>query len=110
MFVGGLDATSVNEGNTWLAHVRVTVMAGSGEAVTGALVSASWDEGDTGTASCTTGPGGSCDLASGSIRKRVASTELEITALEHRSFTDSPELDAVDYPEDALRSITIEKP
>jgi hypothetical protein len=110
MFIGKLEGSATNEGNTWLAQAAVTVLDGGNQPVAGAVVSGKWSEGDSETTSCLTDETGACEMESDSIRKRVSRAVLEITNLEHESLTYFPEFDQVDNPEDQPRVITISKP
>jgi hypothetical protein len=110
MFIGELNTTSINNGNTWIAVADLTVLDDAGEPVAGVTVSAEWVEGDTEEASCTTDADGTCELESDSLRKRVPRAVLEITALDHDDLEYRPDLDAVDEPEEQPRQLAILKP
>ena len=110
MFIGELEGSATNEGNTWLARAAVTVLDGANQPVAGTVVSGKWSEGDSETTSCLTDKTGTCEMERDSIRKRVSHAVLEITNLEHGSLTYLPEFDQVDNPEDQPRVITIRKP
>jgi hypothetical protein len=110
LFIGELHGFAVNEGNTWVAVAEVTILNGEDEPVAGARISGEWDEGGTETSACTTDDTGTCDLESGSIRKRVGQTVLEITDIEHDQRTYHPELDQVENPEGQPRELKIRKP
>ncbi|NNC91757.1 MAG: hypothetical protein HKN80_04635 [Acidimicrobiia bacterium] len=110
MFIGELRGFAINEGNTWVAAAEVTILDGEDEPVTGVLISGKWDEGETDTTACTTVDAGTCELESGSIRKRVGQAVLEITHVEHDVLNYDRKLDLVDEPEDQPRELTIRKP
>ena len=75
-----------------------------------AATAAEWDEGDEDSTACTTDANGACELESGSIRKRVSQTVLEITDVSHDELTYAPEFDEVADPEAQPRELTIRKP
>ena len=110
MFIGVLHGFPVNEGNTWVAVAEVTIFDTDDDPVADVRISGEWDEGDTDTTACTTDATGTCELESGSIRKRVGQAVLEITDIEHDELSYHPELDLVEDPEDQPRELTIRKP
>lgn len=110
MLIGELLGSSINDGNTWRGVAEVTMLTVDGEPVAGAMVSGTWDEGDTEHASCTTNEAGTCRLESDSLRKRVSETVLEITEIEHSEFSYRADLDMVDEPEAQPRELTVRKP
>ena len=87
MHVADLDATSVNNGRTWTAHVTILVVDGAGNAVSDANVSGSWSNGASGPASCTTGGNGACTVSESEIRKNVASVTFTVDNVTHDSLT-----------------------
>ena len=110
MFIGELAGSSINNGNTWVAVVEVTVLDESGDPVPDTLVSGEWDLGDGGSVSCRTDAGGTCELESNSLRKRIPQTVLEITGLEHGNLVYQPDLDEVDDPGERPRELVVRKP
>jgi hypothetical protein len=110
MFIAELHGLTINQGNTWLAQVAVTVRDADNEPVEGVLVTGAWSEGDTETTACTTDQTGTCDQESDPIRKRVGQTVFEITGLEHGWREYRPDLGRVDSPEEEPRTIIIRKP
>ena len=109
MFIGHLSGSPINQGSTWVAVVEVTILDNDSAPVAGVRIAAEWDEGDTDGTACTTDENGGCELESGSIRKRVSQTVLEITDVSHDELTYSPELDDVADPA-RPRELTIRKP
>ena len=87
-----------------MAVARLTVLDGDGEPVAGALVTGEWNEGDTDAGACTTNETGSCELESGSMRKRVSQATFRITDVSHESLSYDPDVD------DADRDLTVRKP
>jgi hypothetical protein len=110
MLIGELLGSAVNDGNTWRGVAEITMLTIDGEPVTGAVVSGSWDEGDTEDVTCITDEAGACQLESDSIRKRVGQTVLEITDIEHSELSYRSDLDMVDEPESQPRELTVRKP
>lgn len=110
MFIGELQGFPVNEGNSWMAVAEVTILDDDDEPVAGVRISGEWDEGDAEATACTTDDTGTCDLESGSIKKRVGQTVFEITDIEHDALTYHPELDRIADPEDPQRELQIRKP
>lgn len=107
MVLGELTGLALNHGNTWVAVAQVTVLDGGQEPVAGALVTGEWNEGDADTDACTTDETGTCELESGSMKKRVLQATLEITDVSHESLSYDPDLD--DSP-DRNWDLTIRKP
>ncbi|MET0214661.1 MAG: PKD domain-containing protein [Vicinamibacterales bacterium] len=79
--IGDLDgAANVNKSG-WSATVTVAVHNGSNHAgVSGATVAGTWS-GASGTRSCTTGSGGTCQLSRNNLRKRDVSATFTVTGI-----------------------------
>jgi len=84
--VGDLDGSSSSFKNTWQATVVVTVHDAGHAPVSGAVVTASWSGGFSGSASCTTNGSGQCSLATADIHKRNGSVVLTVTGVSHPSL------------------------
>jgi subtilisin len=93
-----LSGSSANNGNTWTATATVAVSDGAGVALAGVLVTGSWNS--NGSASCTTGSNGTCNVSQGGILKRVSSVTFQVSGIVLDGYTYSGS-----YP-----SITISKP
>ena len=87
MHVGDLDATSTSEKNRWTASVTITVHDAGHNAVANTLVTGTWSEGNSVSASCTTGASGQCSVSSGNIQKRVGSVTFTVEDLSEGSST-----------------------
>lgn len=83
MHVGDLDASSINEGRNWTAHVTITVVDSTGSPVANATVSGSWSNGASGSASCSTNSSGQCTVTKSGIRKKNSSVTFTVTNVSH---------------------------
>ena len=75
MHVGDLDATGTKVAKqTWRATVSITIHSAAETPVSGAVVTGTWSQGASGSATCTTNAAGSCSVATGNInvKKNVA--------------------------------------
>jgi subtilisin len=72
-----LSGSSANNGSTWTATAMVLVTDGSGVALSGVLVSGSWN--GAGSVSCTTASNGTCSVSLGGVLKRVGSVSFAVT-------------------------------
>jgi subtilisin family serine protease len=75
-----LSSATSSQGSNWTAIATVSATDASGNPVSGVTISGSWSNG--GTASCTTGSGGSCSV-SRSQHKRVGSVTFTVTGATH---------------------------
>jgi PKD repeat protein len=91
--VTSLVGSSTSVKNLWYATVTITVSP----AVSGAVISASWSTGGTGT--CTT-TSGQCSITSGSFNKNISSTTFTVTDVAHTSYGYVP----------GVTNVTITKP
>lgn len=80
LHLAALSATgSAVARNKWTATVTITVKDANGALVDGAEVSGSWSGGVTGTASCTTGTNGTCQVKKTNISTKVTSVTFTVT-------------------------------
>jgi hypothetical protein len=79
--VGDLDGTGGGTGNTWTASVVISVHTASHGPVAGAVVSGSWSNGATGSASCTTLANGQCTVSKAGIAKKTASVRWTVSGV-----------------------------
>jgi len=63
-----LTSSSANNGSSWTASVTTTVTS-NGSPVSGVVVSGTWSNGTTGTASCPTNANGQCTVSKSRIKK-----------------------------------------
>jgi subtilisin family serine protease len=75
-----LSSVTSGQGSNWTATVTASATDASGSPASGVTISGSWSNG--GTASCTTGSGGSCPV-SRSQHKRVGSVTFTVTGATH---------------------------
>ena len=88
-----LNGSTSNLGNTWTAHVVVTILNSVGEPVAEATVSGTWDQGDDTEQSCQTDTNGQCSLASVPIKKNAKYATLAINTVDHPDLTYLPDDD-----------------
>lgn len=80
--VGDLDATSSRSGRNWTARVTIRIHSGTEGAVSGAVVTGTWSDGASGSASCTTGSTGACTVQKTKLpRASVASVTFTVTSV-----------------------------
>jgi thermitase len=80
--IGDLDGAANGNKSSWSATVTVAVHNGSNHAgVSGAMVTGTWSGAASGTGSCTTGSGGTCQLSLNNLRKRDASATFTVTGI-----------------------------
>jgi hypothetical protein len=77
--VGDLDGSSTAQGNTWTATVAITVHDAGHAPVANAVLTGSWSNGATGTASCTTDATGRCSVSKAGLAKRTSSVTFSVT-------------------------------
>ena len=75
-----LSASSVNNGSNWTASVTATVTT-DGAPASGIVVSGTWSNGATGTASCTTNSSGQCTVSKSGIPKRTSSVTYTVNTV-----------------------------
>ena len=79
--VGDLDATASTNGKNWTARVTIRIHTGAHSAVSGAIVTGTWSNGASGTASCTTGSNGACTVQKTKLaRASIASVTFTVTS------------------------------
>ncbi|HUP32611.1 MAG TPA: S8 family serine peptidase [Gaiellaceae bacterium] len=76
-----LAGSSVSNGSSWTASVTATVTT-DGSLASGAVVSGTWSNGATGTASCTTTSSGQCTVSKSGIAKRVGSVTFTVATID----------------------------
>ena len=80
--VGDLDGSTASAGKTWTARVTIRIETAAHGAVSGAIVTGTWSNGATGTASCTTGTAGTCSVQKTKLTKAtVASITFTVTSV-----------------------------
>jgi hypothetical protein len=88
--VGDLDGAAASKPNGWSATVTIAVHDAAHQPVAGVSVSGAWSAGATGTATCTTGTGGTCTVTKNSLSKKVSSVTFKITGLAAQGTTYAP--------------------
>jgi subtilisin len=89
--VGDLDGTGTASGKNWTARVTIRVDDASEAAVAGAVVSGSWNDGASGTASCTTTSAGTCTVQKTKLaRASIAQVTFTVTGVTKSGSTYSP--------------------
>ena len=80
--VGDLDGAAIVNKSSWSATVTVSVHNGSNHGgVSGATITGTWSGAASGTGSCTTGSGGTCQLSRNNLRKRDVSATFTVTGI-----------------------------
>jgi hypothetical protein len=78
--IGDLDGSTGGNKSTWSATVTVAVHNNSNHgAVSNALVTGTWSGAASGSGSCTTNGGGTCQLSVGNLRKRDATATIALS-------------------------------
>ena len=89
--VGDLDGTGTASGKNWTARVTIRVDTASEAAVAGAVVSGSWSNGASGTASCTTTSAGTCTVQKTKLaRASIAQVTFTVTGVTKSGSSYSP--------------------
>jgi PKD repeat protein len=88
MHVGDLDRVSTSQGGTWTATVTITIHDAGHIAVVGATVFGNWSNG--GSASCTTGNSGRCDVSLARVQKKTAIVTFSVTSVTRSSSVYAP--------------------
>jgi PKD repeat protein len=94
------QGTSVNR-NFWRADVTATVKDTSGNLISGATVTGSFSPG--GSKSCTTGPAGTCVLASDNLRTNIASVTFTVGGVTHATLQ-------YDSSSNVVNTVTVGRP
>jgi hypothetical protein len=81
LHIGDLDASTTSTKAGWSAQAAIAVHSGTHASVAGAKVTGSWSGGYTGSGSCTTDAAGRCQVATGSISKKSASTKFTVSGV-----------------------------
>jgi hypothetical protein len=81
--VGAMTGSSTSTGSTWTARASITVVDNLGNLVSGATVQGTWDQGTTGTGSCTTGTTGACTISKPGIAKRISTVRFTVSSVTH---------------------------
>lgn len=89
--VGDLDGSASSTGKTWTAHVTIRVHTAAETAVAGAVVSGTWSNGASGTATCTTTASGTCSVQHTKLTKTtVPSATFTVTGVTLAGATYTP--------------------
>jgi hypothetical protein len=108
--IGDLDggATSLGRG-FWRATVDVQVHDDGHQPVVGAVVTASWSGGYSGSASCTTDGTGRCVIATGGIRNDARTATLNVIDVQHPTAAYAAANHDADGDSDGTR-VSVRKP
>lgn len=87
LHIGDLDGSSTRTKTTWRARVTVAVHKADHTAIGGVVVTGSWSNGASGTASCTTGSNGTCTLQSSSLPRTTLSATFAVTGAVLSGYT-----------------------
>ena len=93
--VADLTATTAVSRNKWTATVTTTVVDENNAPVSGAVVTAAWSGGYTGTGTCTTGSSGTCSITSASMKLTVTSVTFTVTNVTATDYTYNPAANVV---------------
>lgn len=88
----------------WTATVTVTVHDEAHALQSGVTVTGSWSGGGTGTSSCTTGAGGTCQLVKSGLKTSVPSLTVSVTNLVKASYS------YASADNEAATSVTVYRP
>jgi subtilisin len=89
--VGDLDGAGSSTGKTWTAKVTIRIDTAAHGAVSGAVVSGTWSNGSSGTASCTTTSNGTCTVQKTKLTKAsVASVTFTVSGVTKSASTYLP--------------------
>jgi len=111
LHVADLDGISVLvKSNFWKATVTIKVVDENGLPGSGAVVSAAWSGGYTGTATCTTGTAGTCSVSTGSIKTTKTSVLLTVTNLVKSGYVYDASANADPEGDSTGTVITVLKP
>jgi hypothetical protein len=88
LHVGDLDGSSAVTGSRhWKATVTIGVHDANDFPVSGVVVSGTWSNGTSGSASCTTGSTGTCSLATGNIKNGILAVTFTTQNLVKSGYT-----------------------
>ena len=79
--IGDLDGVAGANKSAWSATVTVAVHGSTHGATSGAVVTGTWGGAASGSGTCTTGAGGTCQLSASNLRKRDASATFTVTGI-----------------------------
>ena len=79
MHVGDIDGSKSNQGNTWTASVSIAVHESGHQPLAGTMISGTWSNGATGSATCTTDTNGRCSVVKAGIPKRTGSVRFTVS-------------------------------
>ena len=85
--IESLLGSSVNLGNTWTPKVVVSVADSADQPVAGAMVEASWNQGDEKDSTCQTNSDGGCIMTGSPIHKNIKDATLTVSNIEHTGST-----------------------
>jgi FtsP/CotA-like multicopper oxidase with cupredoxin domain len=113
LHIGDLDgATGSAPGNRWRAIVTISVHDVSHSPISGAVVTGSWDTGNSQeqTTSCTTGTNGTCTVQSGRNTTSVMTRTFSVTSITKAAYTYASAANHDPDGDSTGTSITVAKP
>jgi subtilisin family serine protease len=90
LHVGDLDSSTSGTALRWTARVTILMHTGTHANRGGVVVKGTWSAGATGTAQCTTGSNGACQVSKGQIPRTTASVTFTVTSATRSGFTYVP--------------------
>jgi len=87
MHIGDLDGAATKQSGKWTASVTITVHDANHNPVANATVSGKWSNGATGTATCTTGSNGQCNVSKSGISNGTSSVTFTVNNVTRTNFT-----------------------
>jgi subtilisin family serine protease len=88
--VADLDGSASAKGKNWSARVTILVHGATHAATRSATVTGTWSNGATGTASCSTGRNGTCQVTSSALPRTTASATFTVTGITASGGTYTP--------------------
>jgi subtilisin family serine protease len=91
LHIGDLDGSASTAGKSWTARVTIRVEDATRAPLSGVLVTGSWSNGSSGTASCTTTSSGTCSVQKTKLaRATVGSVTFTVTGATRSGYTYAP--------------------
>jgi len=87
MHVGDLDGAGTQQSGKWTANVTITVHDANHNPLANATVTGNWSNGVTGTATCTTGSNGQCNVSKSGISNGRSSVTFTVGNVTRSNFT-----------------------
>jgi calcineurin-like phosphoesterase family protein len=87
MHIGDLDGAGTKQSGQWTATVTLTVHDANHNPVANATVSGNWSNGASGTATCTTGSNGQCNVSKSGISNGTSSVTFTVNNVTRTNFT-----------------------